>query len=244
MASFQTQVMGLTGINISSSGTNPTEAQLTQFLTDGAQEIINQMPKRLLPLCTAEQSFTSGTPQTLNTGNILYVTRSDGTIAQPCRKINGQLVGRSLDSGDMNAATTTDPIYYIKNNTIDVAPSSGSSVYSEVQYPAVVYSASNVSVFPDEAEYLIPLYASVKSLQNALSSKSGNSDITTAFGLLKAAVDQAETAADKFASATSDSQFDTNATWDATNSQLTRVKAALDEAEDIINANEPTSSYI
>ena len=358
MATFEAQVEGLTSLSIDGSSA-PTQTELTQFLTDGAKDIINQMPRNLLPLCASEQSFTSGTPQTLNTGKILYVTRSDGTIAQPCRKIQGQLVGRSLDSGDMNAATVTDPIYYVKNNTIDVAPSSGSSVYSEVQYPTVAYGDSAISAFPDEAEYLVPLYASVKALQNVLGNKSSNSDITTALtainteldetqdvcddinadlvlakaevvlakteadeittqtdnsgnfetacdamatelnkvdeiitlaneefdevatqtsgskdspitdaftqfelvaaqlalgetdsegdvntamALLKAAVDQAETAADKFASATSDSQFDTNATWDATNSQLTRVKAALDDAEDIINADEPSST--
>ena len=55
--------------------------------------------------------------------------------------------------------------------------------------------------FPDEAEYLVPLYASVKSLQSLLANKSSNTDITSAFALLKAAVDQAETAADKFESA-------------------------------------------
>jgi len=67
--------------------------------------------------------------------------------------------------------------------------------------------------------------------------------ITTAFLYLKAAVDQAETAADKFASATSDSQFDTNSTWDATNSQLTRVKDALDKVSALIESNSPASSY-
>ena len=357
MATFEAQVEGLTSLSIDGSSA-PTQTELTQFLTDGAKDIINQMPRNLLPLCSSEQSFTSGTPQTLNTGKILYVTRSDGTIAQPCRKIQGQLVGRSLDSGDMNAATTTDPIYYIKNNTIDVAPSSGSSVYSEVQYPTVAYGASAISVFPDEAEYLVPLYASVKSLQNVLGNKSSNSDITTALtaaktelnetqdvcdkidadlvlakaevvlakaeaaematqtdnsgnfetacdamatelnkvdeiitlaneefdevatqvsgskdspitdaftqfelvaaqlalgetdsegdvntdmSLLKDAVDQAETAADKFESS-DESIFGDEETFLTSNSQLTRVKTALDEAEDIINANEPSST--
>ena len=59
MATFQEQVEGLTGLSI---GTSPTTGELTQFLTDGAKEIINQMPKHLLPLCSAEQSFTSGSP--------------------------------------------------------------------------------------------------------------------------------------------------------------------------------------
>ena len=195
MATFEAQVEALTSLSIDGSSA-PTQTELTQFLTDGAKEVINVLPENLLSLCTSEQSFTSGTPQTLNTGKILYVTRSDGSIPQPCRYIAPNLVGRSLDSGDMNAATTTDPIYYIKNNTLDVAPSSGSSVYSEVQYPSVAYGDSAISAFPDEAEYLVPLYASVKSLQNVLGNKSSSSDITTALTAMKTELDELQTLAD------------------------------------------------
>lgn len=241
MATFQAQVMALTGINISSSGTNPTEAQLTQYLTDGAKEVINHLPKHLLPLCSSEQSFTSGTPDTLNTGKVLNVFRNDGDIKQPCRQIDSSYKGRVLDSDDMDYASVTDPVYYIENNTMDVIPSSGAVTYSEVQHPAVVYSADSISIFPDEAEYLVPLYASVKSLQSLLANKSSNTDITSAFALLKAAVDQAETAADKFESA-DESVFGDEATFLTTDSQLTRVKAALDDAEDVINADEPSST--
>ena len=180
MASFQTQVMGLTGINISSSGTNPTEAQLTQFLTDGAKEIINHLPKYYLSLCASEESFTSGTPDTLNTGKILNVFRSDGDIKQPCRQIDSSHKGRVSDSDDIGYATITDPVYYMDNNTIDVLPGGGSVTYSEVQYPTVAYSDSAVEVFPDEAEYLVSLYASLKALQNKMGSKTSDlpSDIT------------------------------------------------------------------
>ena len=195
MATFEAQVEALTSLSIDGSSA-PTQTELSQFLTDGAKEVINVLPENLLSLCTSEQSFTSGTPQTLNTGKILYVTRSDGSIPQPCRYIAPNLVGRSLDSGDMNAATTTDPIYYIKNNTLDVAPSSGSSVYSEVQYPSVAYGDSAISAFPDEAEYLVPLYASVKSLQNVLGNKSSSSDITTALTAMKTELDELQSIAD------------------------------------------------
>ena len=165
MATFQEQVEGLTGLSI---GTSPTTDELTQFLIDGAKEIINQMPKHLLPLCSAEQSFTSGSPNTLNTGKILNVFRNDGDIKQPCRQIDSSYKGRVLDSDDMDYASVTDPVYYIENNTIDVIPVSGSVTYSEVQYPSVAHNANAISSFPDEAEYLVPLYASVKSLQNAI----------------------------------------------------------------------------
>ena len=67
--------------------------------------------------------------------------------------------------------------------------------------------------------------------------------ITSSLALIVTAVAQAASAADKFTSATSDSQFDTNATWDATNSQLTRVKDALDKVSALVSANSPASSY-
>mgnify|MGYP003152668492 FL=1 len=162
---FEAQVESLASIAIGSSGTVPTQGQLTQYLTDGAKEIINHLPKHLLPLCSAEQSFTSGTPDTLNTGKVLNVFRNDGDIKQPCRQIDSSYKGRVLDSDDMDYASVTDPVYYIENNTIDVIPVSGAVTYSEVQHPAVAYNASNISVFPDEAEYLVVIYAAIKSLE-------------------------------------------------------------------------------
>ena len=62
----------------------------------------------------------------------------------------------------------TDPVYYTENNKINVLPQGGACKYDEVQYPAVAYTDSAISVFPDEAEYLVVLYGSVKSLQNVL----------------------------------------------------------------------------
>ena len=317
MATFEAQVEGLTSLSIDGSSA-PTQTELTQFLTDGAKEVINLLPENLLPLCTSSVSFTSGSASTLNTGKVLHVLRSDGDISQPCRSIPAIYKGKYSDSDDMNYATVTDPVFYVENNTIDVLPAGGSCTYSEVQYPSVSYGDSLIGAtsltgvtatavdptvftksshglstgdivklsnftemteingmtgtvtkldantfevdgvsadpaettggnvvksggFPDEAEYLVPLYASVKALQNVLGSRSSNSDITIAFGLLKAAVDQAETAADKFES-DEESVFGDEDTFLTASSQLTRVKAALDDAEDVINADEPSAT--
>ena len=194
MASFQTQIMGLTDLSISSSGTNPTEAQLTQFLTDGAKEVINQLPGHLLPLCAASQTFTSGSADTLTTGKILNVFRSDGDINQSCRKIPASQKGRVSDPEEMSYATITDPIYYIDNNTLDVLPSGGSCSYSAVEYPAVAYSASAITAFPNEAEHLVALYGAVKSIQNVLGNKSvslnNSDDIATAFTAINTELDK------------------------------------------------------
>ena len=141
MATFEEQVEGLTSLSIDSSSA-PTQTELTQFLTDGAKELINIFPPNLTELCSSSQSFTSGTADTLSTGKVLRVFRSDGDIKQPCRSIPADYKGRYSDPDDMNYATVTDPVYYIDNNTMDVLPSGGSVTYSEVQYPAVAYGDS------------------------------------------------------------------------------------------------------
>tara|TARA_R100000700_G_scaffold41144_1_gene60044 strand:+ start:7279 stop:8034 length:756 start_codon:yes stop_codon:yes gene_type:complete len=167
MATFEAQVEGLTSLAIDGSSA-PTQAELTQFLTDGAAEVLNSLPRSLLPLCSSSTSFTSGSPNTLNTGKVLNVFRNDGEISQPCRRISASDKGRATDPEEMMYATATDPVYFIDNNALDVLPAGGSCSYSEVNYSAVSYADSNISAFPDEAEYLVVLYASVKALQNVM----------------------------------------------------------------------------
>tara|TARA_R110002020_G_scaffold384593_1_gene595586 strand:- start:1882 stop:3411 length:1530 start_codon:yes stop_codon:yes gene_type:complete len=266
METFEAQVEGLTSLSIDGSSA-PTVTELTQFLTDGAKEIINALPPSLLPLCSSSVSFTSGSSSTLNTGKVLHVFRNDGDINQPCRVISASLKGRYSDPDDMNYATITDPIFYIENNTLDVLPSGGSCSYSEVQYPSVPYGNSSIGQtsltsvtataadptvftkvkhglstgdvvelsnftemieingmrgtvtklnadtfevdgvaadpaettggnvvklggFPDEAEYLVPLYASVKALQNVLGNSVTNSDINSALSSCNTELDK------------------------------------------------------
>ena len=196
MATFEAQVEGLTSLSIDGSSA-PTQTELTQFLTDGAKEIINILPENLLPLCSSSVSFTSGSASTLNTGKVLHVFRSDGDINQPCRPISPINKGRYSDPDDMNYATITDPVFYIENNSLDVLPVGGSATYSEVQYPAVAYGDSSINVFPDEAEYLVPIYASIKSLQNVLGSKSSNSNINTALSAIATEMGETQAVCDK-----------------------------------------------
>ena len=66
-------------------------------------------------------------------------------------------------------------------------------------------------------------------------------DIATALTAIKTAVDQAATAAGKFTSA-DESVFGDEDTFLTSNSQLTRVKAALDQAENVINNNQPDAN--
>jgi len=253
VATFEAQVEGLTSLSIDGSSA-PTQTELTQFLTDGAAEVINAMPRKLKFFCATEDTFTSAAvgsePETLVSGEVLAVTRSDGTIEQPCREIPAKLRGRASDSADMNAATATDPVYYIYDGKINAIPTSGSCKYLEVNNPAVAYGDSNVSNFPNEYEYLIPLYASVKSLQNAMGGMMTLTAIdTTALGAITTELNKADdiinTAqgkVDAFYTSIGDID-DTTELWDNTNKRFTVVKSALDYATNLIDNNKPDAAY-
>jgi len=172
---FAAEISALTGFNADYNTDSPTgetyRVHTTQWLTDSAKEVISALPASLLKLCSSQQTFTSGSADTLNTGKVLEVLRNDGDIEQPCRKINSFKRGRVSDSEDMDYATVTDPVYFIKNNTIDVLPVGGSCKYSEVQYPSVAYDATAIAVFPDEAERAVVLSAAIKATEYMLANE-------------------------------------------------------------------------
>ena len=107
MATFSAQVVDLVG-------TFSDETALDTFITEGANEVINAMPRPILERVAEETSVTDGT--TTSEGHkILYVLRNDGTIDQPCRLVPAFKRGRIQDSSDMEFATTSDPAYEIQD---------------------------------------------------------------------------------------------------------------------------------
>ena len=175
MATFEVQVEGLTGLSIDGSSA-PTQNEVSQFLTDGAKEVLNVLPRNKQEMFTTSNSLNGGagtTQLTLLGSEVFSVIRGDGTINQPCRRISPALSGRALDASDMIAASVTDPVYYIENNILKIIPTptgSNVAIIETLTYPTVAFGDSVIAKFPDDAEYLVPLYASIKSLQNKISS--------------------------------------------------------------------------
>ena len=196
MATFEAQVEGLTSLSIDGSSA-PTQTELTQFLTDGAKEILSVIPKQKRAMYSTSNTLDSGdTTLTIGGSEILGVVRNDGTIDQPCRRIPLSLSGRAQDSEEMIYGTVTDPVWWITINALNMFPTPTDAQNGLIQtlaYPAVAYGDSSITKFPDEAEYLVPIYASIKAIQNALGAKAGNSDITTALGALKQSITNAGT---------------------------------------------------
>ena len=75
-----------------------------------------------------------------------------------------------------------------------------------------------------------------------LTNDPASGDIYTALTAINAAVDKAKAAADKFLSDQSDSVFGDEDTFLTNNSQLTRVKDALDKAQETITGSAPSST--
>jgi hypothetical protein len=180
MATFSVQVVDLVGAF-------SDEDALDSFVTEGANEVINAMPNSMLERVAEETPVTDGT--TTSEGHkVLHMLRNDGTIDQPCRSIPARKRGRVQDASDMEYATTSDPVYWIQDGKFNLFPNGNGLLVSVPTYSQVASggnridasSAEGITNFPDEAEYLVTLYASIKALQQNMSGKTSDlpADIT------------------------------------------------------------------
>ena len=248
MATFSAQVVDLVG-------TFSDETALDSFITEGANEVINAMSRSMLDRIAEETTVTSGT--TASEGHkVISMTRNDGTIDQPCRYIQSRKRGRAADSSDMEYATATDPVYYIQDGKFSILPSGGSgnklaSVPTYSQASALdASSLSAITNFPNEAEYLVTLYAAIKALQQNMSGMMTLTAIdTTALGAITTELNKADdiisTAqgkVDAFYTSIGDID-DTTELWDNTNKRFTVVRDALVYATNLIDNNKPDAAY-
>ena len=198
---FKDRVEAVTKLTID-SGQPVTQNQLDELLTEGRREVTNAMPMSIKMSRHGHtvSSFTStavGSESASHEGGeVLWVTRNDGTIDQPCRKISRRLAARATDSSEMFAATVNDPVWYTNGNQVNALPASGTCKYAVLQFNTVSNSDSAITDFPDDYEYLVVLYASIKSLQAALADKSGNTDITTALGKITTELNETQAVCD------------------------------------------------
>ena len=176
--SIKTQIGDLTGF------ASTDDAALQDWCDAGAKEIISVLPPDMLIKCVTASTL-SNSPTTLTNldtrGKIFAVTRSDGTRRKPCREILSIYRGMVNDSNDLlNYATSSDPVYLRYNNILEVYPVPTSSQTAHVEhtsFPTVNLASSEIGNFPDEAQYLVVLYASGRAIQRKLNDKS--SDLPT-----------------------------------------------------------------
>ena len=239
MANFDAQIQALTG--------TADQTEMDDWATDGVKEIINILPLELKMECATITSLTSSTPMDLDaTGQVFHATRenADSGYHIGCRRVNPILSGSADDSTSIHYVTATDPIYWIESDTggdpklfVKPTPTANQPArIHHVAFPTVnVSEVSAIVNFPNEAEYLVVLYAAIKVLQNKMNELSSNTDITTAFTYAKAALDQAETALDNFEVADDGSVFGDESTFETATSSITGARDALVKAQYLID---------
>ena len=182
---FKNQVDALTGF----AGTE--DDALSDWLTAGAREIFGILPPSAKEKCISLTTLDSS-PNSLEDldgyGEVLSVTRKHADssgIYYTCRQIPTWAHGRATDSNDMMYyGTVTDPVYYIYSNSLRVAPETTDAQPAQIHHyvmPTVAHGATVIVDFPDEAEYLVALYAACRAIQRLMNNKSSDlpSDISS-----------------------------------------------------------------
>ena len=132
IGTFEAQVESLTGIAIT-SGTNPTQDQLTQFLREGVIDVTNKWltghPQDRDKFSAASGLQTSQGWQ--NNVDIISVLREDGATAgnyRPCRKIAVAQQSQVVDTESLSFASKYHPVYMEdEDGKISVFPAPSSS---------------------------------------------------------------------------------------------------------------------
>ena len=189
MATFQAIVEGMTGVSV---GTAPTTGELTEYLKEGVLDVTSRVVTLGTPFDaygfsreSSESDSQSGI--TKRQGKILAVLRESGTNDdwRECRFVPIHLQSRVTDTTSLNYASKENPAYSVANDgTIMVfpAPSSGGADSYKIIYindtptngsgSSLAYNHDDIKYFPEDKWYLVAMFASVRTLQNALSAKS------------------------------------------------------------------------
>ena len=190
---FKNQVDALTGF------ASTEDDALSDWLTAGAIEIINQLPSNLKEKCMTFTNLTAsaGTTRDMDgIGEIMHVSRknADSGYYTSCRKISAMHSDLANDSGNIiHYATITDPVYYIESNGLDAATlfvkptptdAQPAKVY-HISYPAVTHGLALIANFPDEAEYLVTLYAAIKATERLMLDQEDQEVYAPQLGTLK-----------------------------------------------------------
>lgn len=189
MATFQAQVEGITDLTI---GTNPTTAELTQFLHDGYQEVLSKIislnPESIVDFIRESSEQTSNNSLDLNGAKIISVVRESGTDNdwRDCRVVIPALQSRVTDVNSVHYASKYNPAYTLVNDgKVSVFPEPGANPNSFKVYYAntqplngsgasLLHSHDDLGYFPETKKYLVVLYAAIKSLSRAMAATSSN----------------------------------------------------------------------
>tara|TARA_R110000824_G_scaffold110418_1_gene258372 strand:+ start:547 stop:1815 length:1269 start_codon:yes stop_codon:yes gene_type:complete len=151
MATFEAQVEGLTQIAITSSSA-PTQDELSQFLTDGATDVISKV---IILRPQDSSKFASEVTDANNSGIvvngvILNVGRYNGNTEdiRPASPIDSNHRFLATQKSSLHFRSALNPGFYVLNTKLFVVPAptnQGTQVIaSQISYPTVAFGDSGI----------------------------------------------------------------------------------------------------
>ena len=164
------------------AGSTSSTANLENFINAGVRDVVHRVlknfPDHITMFATTSSISDSGT--SLHDTHILNVHRN----SKNATKIDAIKRFSALDSGSIDYATASDPVYYILNDKIYVLPSGGSTVeYSHTTESEVTnYDASNGAIanFPHDHYDAVVLFAAIRLIQHKMVEMHNDSGISDA----------------------------------------------------------------
>jgi len=176
MATFQAKVEGITQLTV---GTTPTTGELTQFLVDGVKEVVNRIitirPDELNKFTTSTHDATDD--GITSAGRILSVVREhdDVSILRNCTLIAPGDRYAASDLTSLRYRSKYNPGFYELAGKIYTIPAAAAgnndSIVTQVSYYQPAFDDVSIDNFPSEYEYLVALYASLRSIHAVMGSK-------------------------------------------------------------------------
>ena len=185
---FGERIQSLTGFSASDAGnafdTTTYQSLTNQWLKEGVMEAVKVLPNHLTERAKTYFTFESnpvGAEVEVPESLISNVTLHNGSKMIECRKVNASQKGKLEDSSDLLYATSTDPAYYIEGNKINALPYGYECRYGAFNFTKdnlsddellnITWESNEMSHFPNEAQDIIILHASIKALEFLLASE-------------------------------------------------------------------------
>jgi len=134
-----------------------------QFVNDGIRYIYSLVltnPEMATRLASEETLDTTTTilPTTTmeNVMSLDYITRSDGTIQRECVEGEASMEGLYNDADSLHRATITNPVYFIKNNTLVVVPTPSDAEPAKISVVTPDLVADITNNYNTESVKLLP----------------------------------------------------------------------------------------
>ena len=180
MATFQSQIEGLTNLTLTTTST-PSTTQVDQFLNDGVIDFttnyLKAFPAEGAMFARVSAEATSN-PLDVNSASILSVVRESGVNDdwRVCRKSFPGMEAMLQDKQSIHYASKVNPAYIQVGDNISVYPSPDANenaikVYYVNNEPqdgsdgALTVADSTIANFPSNKVYLIVVYAAMKAIE-------------------------------------------------------------------------------